>query len=176
MIETMHWRVCPRFREYEISECGDLRRIAVSKTRKVGDRPRGFIDQDGYRRYIIKSDGERFTEGAHRLVAEAFIGPSPSPNHEVAHSNGSRVSCHYRDLRWALRKENHADMQVHGTAPKGERNPKAKITEQDVREIRAAYRQIKLERGSVPELAASYGLHHSTIIRIAKCLAWRHVA
>jgi hypothetical protein len=34
-------------------------------------------------------------------VAEAFIGPQPSPRHQVAHYDGVRDNNHYSNLRWA---------------------------------------------------------------------------
>src|SRR5690348_17361295 len=107
----MEWRECPRFPEFEISEWGDLRRVVACRTRRVGDKPRGFIDSDGYLRYVLRDpkDGTKASVQAHRLVAEAFIGPAPSPLHEIAHNNGSRICVHFSELRWALRVENHAD-------------------------------------------------------------------
>lgn len=175
----MEWRVCDRFPEYEISEWGDLRRIVAAPHRSVGDRPRGYIDADGYLRYAFKlPDGSKANATAYRLVAEAFIGPAPTEAHEVAHRNGSRACAHYSELRWATRAENHADMLVHGTAPSvGERNPKAKITERDVIEIRREYRAIKNSRGArkVTELEARYGLHRATVISIARGKSWQHI-
>ena len=176
---TMEWRQCVGYPAYEVSECGDVRRIQNSKTRKSGARLRGFIDIDGYRRYsLLNASGEKCPGIiCHRLVAEAFIGPAPSPDHEVAHNNGSRVSCYFRDLRWATRVENDADRQVHDTAPKGERNPRAKITEADVRFIRSEYRAIKHggEGRSVTELEIKFGLHRATIIDIARGRSWSHI-
>lgn len=176
---VMEWRPCARFPEFEISEWGDLRRVVAAPHRLVGDRPRGFIDADGYLRYAMDSvDGERTTATAYRLVAEAFIGPAPSEKHEVAHRNGSRACAHHSELRWATRMENHHDMVVHGTAPSvGERNPKAKITEADVVSIRREYREIKNSRGTrkVSELEDKYGLHRATVIGIARGKSWKHI-
>jgi len=176
---AMEWRVCERFPDFEISEWGDLRRRVEAPHRSVGDRPRGYIDADGYLRYsLITPDGHKTNATAYRLVAEAFIGPAPTDAHEVAHRNGSRACAHYSELRWATRAENHADMLVHGTAPSvGERNPKAKITESDVVAIRREYRAIKNSRGArkVSELEERYGLHRATVISIARGKSWQHI-
>lgn len=177
-VSTMEWRQCVGYPAYEVSECGDVRRIQDSRTRKSGARLRGFIDMDGYLRYaLLNSNGEKHVVIGHRLVAEAFIGPSPSPDHEIAHNNGSRVSCHFRDLRWATRIQNDADRQVHDTMPKGERNPRAMITEADVLTIRSEYRAIKHSQGErrVIELEHRYGLCRAQIVRIAKGRAWSHI-
>jgi len=178
-VRPMEWRNCPRFPAFDVSEWGDVRRAVSVHGGNAGERLRGFIDADGYVRYSLTNlDGRKEQVTAHRLVAEAFIGPAPSLKHEVAHNNGSRVCAHYRELRWATRKENHRDTLVHGTCPGvGERNPKAKITAQDVVRIRREYRAIKNRQDSrrVSELAHQYGLHHATIISIAKGKSWSHI-
>ena len=174
----MEWRACIGFPQYEVSECGDVRRAVRAATRQAGWRHRGYIDQDGYLQYTLENAaGEKQRVSAHNLVAAAFLGPQPSPEHEVAHNNGSRIHNHFSNLRWATRAENHADIQVHGSAVKGERNGRAKVTEDDVRSIRTEYREIKASRGRrrVGELDRKYGLDRSTIINIAKGKTWQHV-
>lgn len=74
-VTTMEWRICPRFPDYEVSECGDVRRRAGGRINQPGRRLQGHIDQDGYVRYTIRrTDGFRSPVPAHILVAEAFIG------------------------------------------------------------------------------------------------------
>jgi hypothetical protein len=177
-VSAMEWRVCPRFSRYEVSECGDLRRANRGRASSNGTRIRGSIDTDGYLRYAITDDnGKRAPVTAYRLVAEAFIGPQPSPDHEVAHNNGSRISCYFRDLIWATRRQNAEDQLIHGTAQRGENNNRHKISDADVLTIRAEYRAIKASRGerSVSELEARFGICRTQIIRIAKGYAWSHI-
>ncbi|WP_366465998.1 HNH endonuclease [Paracoccus methylarcula] len=117
---------------------------------------------------------ERF---AHRLVAFAFL-PDPLPEQtQVAHRDGSRLHCHWQNLRWSTPLENHDDRRRHGTGPVGERNPKAKLTEDDVRRIRREYRLIKIPGSgrSVSELENAYGVHRATICSIANGRSWKHV-
>lgn len=171
----MEWRQCPSFRDYEVSDCGEVRR-ASHASNQPGRRLRGYIDADGYLQYSIRTDdGVKTHALAHRLVAEAFIGPAPSIEHQVAHNDGSRIHNVPSNLRWALYAENEADRELHGTRPAGMRNPKARITEDDVRYIRRRYREIKLERGRVAELDEQFGIGRSQIIRIARGQAWGHV-
>jgi hypothetical protein len=177
-VYSMEWRVCDRFPDYSVSECGDLRRTDP-KLNGGYTRLRGTVDTDGYLRYkLTSSDGKKYFVTAYRLVAEAFIGPRPSPRHEVAHNNGSRIGCYFRDLRWATRKENDDDRIIHGTAvQRGENNPRAKITEADVIDIRSAYRAIKLGNSNqtIHDLRARYGLCAATVVRIAKGDSWTHI-
>jgi hypothetical protein len=174
----MEWRTLEMFPDYEISECGDVRRASASRSRHSGWRLRGYINSDGYLEYaLINNMGEKQHIPAHRLVALAFIGQPPSGNHEVAHLNGSRVCNDFRILRWATRKENDHDTITHGTVRAGERNGRAKITEDDVRIIREEYFAIKRSRGGrrLSELDERYGLNRGQIIAIAKRQAWGHV-
>lgn len=175
MAENMEWRISPTFPDYEVSDCGELRRSSAVAN-QPNRRLRGYIDADGYLKYGIRDKlGRKTTALSHRLVAEAFIGPAPSPLHQVAHSNGSRILNIPSNLRWALLSENEEDRAIHGTRPTGIRNPKARLTDDDVRAIRKRYREIKEARGKVSELDEQFGITRSQVIRIARGLAWSHV-
>lgn len=52
----------------------------------------------------------------HKLVAETFLGPPPSPAHEVAHGDGNRRNNAASNLSWKTRLENEADKLAHGTS------------------------------------------------------------
>ena len=168
----LEWRRAARFPAFEVSEYGDVRRAGTTS------RIAGQIDPDGYVRYsLTREDGRRVSIAAHRLVLETFVGPPPSQHSVSAHGDGSRLHCHYSNLRWATPQENQDDRTFHGNTPSGVRNPKARITDADVLDIRREYRRIKL-RGSgrrVSELDRKYGLTRGQIIRIATGEAWAHV-
>ncbi|WP_169194959.1 HNH endonuclease [Devosia sp. MC1541] len=178
-VHAMQWRSCPRFPNFEVSEWGDVRRAVDVHGGSAGERLKGFVDADGYRRYVLtNTEGQKHHVTDYRLVAEAFIGPAPSERHEVAHNNGSRVCAHYSELRWATRKENHGDMKVHGTAPGvGQDNPRAKLTDADVIALRREYRAIKnrLVAKKISDLAKEYGLHHATVCSIVSGKSWSHI-
>jgi hypothetical protein len=67
------------------------------------------------------------------------------------------------------RAENSADRDRKGRQARGERNGPAKLTEEQVRAIRAD------ERGC-RKLAKAYGVHMGTILSIRAKRTWRHVA
>lgn len=176
LVSTMEWRVCARFPTYEVSECGDVRRRLTSEIFQNGRVLKGVIDPDGYIHYTLRTPGGSSSSAtAHRLVGEAFLGAPPSPEHQVAHNNGSRLLNTPGNLRWALTGENQRDRNPHGTDPKGVRNGRATITDRDVRYIRSRYFEIKLARGPVVELEKKFGLCRSQITRIARRQAWGHV-
>lgn len=87
----------------------------------------------------------------HREACRAKHGPPPEDQHEMqaAHNcgNGHLGCCNPNHLRWDTCAGNAADRLQHGTHNRGERHPHAKLTEDDVREIRAlegAVSQVKL--------------------------------
>lgn len=119
-----------------------------------------YVDHDG-RRYL-----------AHRLVCELVYGPAPSPEHEAAHTCGKGhegcVSPHH--VRWATHKENERDKLCHGTVLKGESHGCAKLTEDDVRKIKAL-----IGERSQRELARCFGVCQQQISRIKSGKLWSHV-
>lgn len=96
-------------------------------------------------------------------------GERPSERHEVAHScgNGHLACVNPRHLRWATIEENKADMVLHGTAPRGEKNANHVLTEGDVREIRAIGGFLPSRR-----LASIYGVSKTTITDVMKRRSW----
>lgn len=168
----MEWAEVKSFPDFLVSCCGDV--VKISHNRRL----KGSLDFDGYPSYKLTNDEGRSVHiSAHRLVALAFIGDPPKVNSQVAHKNGSRLCCHKSNLRWVTPAENHQDRRDHGTGPVGERNPKAKLTENDVMQIRNIHKDIKngLSKMKVHELAAAYGLHISTVSNIAAKKSWSHI-
>ncbi len=72
----------------------------------------------------------------------------------------------------ATRGHKHTPLPA-GTNIRGGLNPKAKLTEQDVRTVRALYAAGKATQ---PELGQRYGVSHSTIGLIVRRKSWRSVA
>lgn len=114
----------------------------------------------------------RKTRHVHRLVLEAFVGPCPH-GMEACHfpsrdTNNNAVS----NLRWDTHIENVSHKVLHGTHLRGLRNPKCKLTPQQVRAIRIIY-----EAGGVQQsdIAALYGVTRQLIWRIIKRKCWAHL-
>lgn len=73
----------------------------------------------------------------HRIMCALAHGPAPSEMHQAAHSCGKRDCVNPRHLRWSGQSGNELDKALHGRDIRGERHPNAKLTEGDVKEIRA---------------------------------------
>jgi hypothetical protein len=110
---------------------------------------------------------------ASRYICELAHGSPPTPEHEAAHSCGNgRDACISPDhLSWKTSAENKADMLIHGTHTRGERNAQAKLTE-------AAAREILALRGkeSQVKLAKRFMVGPSSIWRIHTGRSWAWVA
>lgn len=108
----------------------------------------------------------------HRLVCERVHGPPPTPEHEAAHScgQGHKGCVAPAHLAWKTGAENQADRLAHGTKIRGADHPLAKLTEDDVRNIRAAF-----GRETLTSLAARYGVSKQNINAIVRRKTWRWV-
>lgn len=168
------WRSLDWLPGYEISECGDVRRTQSKRNYKAGRLLKGQVTRKGYVRFYFPWPGKHGRQfSAHRLVCEAFNGPAPSAEHtHVAHNDGNPRNNHFSNLRWATPQENEADRQVHGTRPIGERNHRAKLTEEAVRQIRSEYRG---QRQQLEDFAVRYGVCVATIKHCLYGLSWRGV-
>lgn len=115
---------------------------------------------------------------AHRLAWEIVRGPIPE-GIEVCHNcpDGDNSACvNPAHLFLGTHAENMADMGHKGKAGplepcRGVRHPAARLSEQDVRAIRAAVSSGE----SCPSVATRYGMCRSTIQKIANGKLWGHL-
>ena len=165
---------------YTVSETGLVRTLVGS-----GRCPAGGILSVGRPsktvRYsvvnLIDIHGRRCRWQVHRLVLMAFIGPRPSPVHQVNHKNGHKFDNRVENLEWVTSKENNRHAIDSGlnkpvVAPhyKGELHPLAKLTEDDVRAIRILERLVPRR-----EIAARFGITPQNVTAIWKRRSWTHV-
>lgn len=140
-------------------------------------RPRGRIltpaeDTKGYLVFrVCLPDGRQWRCKIHRVVAAAFIGPCPG-GMQVNHKDGDKKNNRADNLEYATCGEN----VRHGWAAglyrrrQGESAGNAKLTEDDVRTIRAIY-----PTKSTTELAELYGVSQSQVWAIVRRKSWTHV-
>jgi len=166
------WRVCPSNENYQVSSFGRVRRATFSENRKSkpGDIIKQQIANNGYAFVGLWSDGEMRRKSVHRLVAYAFLGTAPTASHEVAHKDGRRSNNNVANVRWATRKDNHADKRLHGTSQHGERNGNGKLTAGQVKEI--LQHPVSTNKSA---LARKYGVSQVTIGRILRREIWKHI-
>lgn len=159
------WKPIPNT-DYSVSDQG---RVASRKWGKWRVMKFGVL-RAGYRRLHVCSNGEQRFLSVHVLVAEAFIGPRTSPKHEVNHIDGVRDNNRAENLEWVTRGENmrhRRDVLKHGWL-RGADNGFAKLTESDIRDIRARC----LAGETNQSVAAHYGLNWKYVSRIACGKSW----
>lgn len=176
---TEEWRPVVGFEgAYEVSSFGTIRSLArdviVHRSggqiirRLSGQRIAPHLRPDGYSALPICINGIKHRLYVHRIVCEAFHGPCPV-GHEVAHNDGNRSNNCASNLRWATRRDNHADKIGHGTQRYGERIAWSKLTECAVREIRAG-------SSTINDLAEKFGVSSGTVSKVRNGQRWRFVA
>jgi len=125
-------------------------------------------DKDGYGRVIA---GDR-TVAVHRLACEAKHGPAPDGLPHALHSCGNgNIGCfNPHHLKWGTHAQNMRDMVASGKSKPGELNPNARITEQQVREIRANAGIVHKR-----DLALKFGIAPRTVAKIQAREMWAHI-
>jgi hypothetical protein len=114
-------------------------------------------------------NGKAKNYNVHRLVADAFLGPPPSPAHQAAHIDGDGFNNRLRNLKWATQKENERDKLSHGTRVRGSQVRGSKLTESDVLDIRT-------DPASQTQIAKRYGIAQTTVSKIKRHIRWQWLA
>lgn len=105
----------------------------------------------------------------HRLVMLAFVGPCPNGK-EVNHIDFDPTNNHLDNLEYLTHVENAAHSAVNFS--RGENRPLAKLTGDDVLEIR----KLHINDGySQRELADMYNVSSTTIHKVVNYKSWKHV-
>ena len=105
---------------------------------------------------------------ANGYICEAASGPRPS-GMKACHSCGNRACINPRHLYWGSDQQNADDAVKHGVKAKGEKIGSAKLTESDVRRIKADCSK------SSSQVAREFGVSPATISAIRRKKNWKHV-
>lgn len=118
---------------------------------------------------IGKSPGEETSLLAHRISYRAFIGDPGKL--WVCHTCDNPPCVNPKHLFLGTAADNSADMRAKGRSPRGNRQPKAKLSPEAVLDIRESYRKGATHRA----LATRYGVSASQIGRVCAGVRWAHV-
>lgn len=161
--------------KYQISNLGRVRSLLNSRGNKR-EQPKILktsIDRWGYLVLALckNSTGKMFK--VHRLVAQAFL-LNPENKPEVNHKDGNKLNNTALNLEWVTPKENIRHAFKTGLRKKGEESHRAKLTNEQVRQIRKEY--IPCSRGfSTRALARKYNVSQSNIYLIIKNRAYKDI-
>jgi hypothetical protein len=151
------WKDISRYPGYQISSLGRLKKPS-------GEIQLGSVNTQGYRQFTIL--GNKVIH-AHKEVCLAFHGDKPFPEALALHRNGDK-SINTRDnLYWGTHQENMKDRDTHGTTARGDKGGLAKLTWEQVRELRSL-------RGKVSrtQLCKRFGIARATLQAILNNKTW----
>lgn len=171
---------------YEVSSHGRVRSLSRTVQRKDGKplRMKGRLlatnpNDRGYPRVTLSKNGHSEWFAVHSLVALAFLPKPPRAissfrdGFVVNHKDGDKLNNHVSNLEYIASTANIYHARATGKlSAKGVRNNKAKLTDDDIRDIREAYSV----GATQVSLADDYGVDQTTISRIVRWDAWKHVA
>ncbi len=171
------WRPVVGNDAYEVSDLGAVRRATPGPKTHVGRILRPIKMTIGYLQYrLMFPKSVQRPCYAHRLVAEAFIGPIGEL--EVNHKNGVRDDNRLGNLELVTHRENLIHAIRIGLTPVGDDLERSKLTSRQVRQIRAVYCPQKAKLGTGPTaiaIARVLGVSSSVVVAAASGEAWRHV-
>jgi hypothetical protein len=164
---------------YEVSDRGRVRSVdRVVPHRRFGQvkrkgRIRKFSTTTyGYLQLVLSKCGVHENCMVHSLVAEAFLGERPD-GMVVLHGPGGKTDNRLVNLSYGSPSQNQLDRVRDGTASRGARNPRTRLDQGQVLEIR----RLVARRGSksISCLARELRIPRSTIYSVlpgGRCWAW----
>jgi hypothetical protein len=134
------------------------------------------LDQDGYARVCFRYIDSQHTinMSGHRFMMVIQTGQPIPPGLVVMHSCDNPICCNPNHLSIGTVADNNLDKKLKGRekAPRGEKQPRALLTDEQAREIRrdaiVGYRSGRNNGSNLKELAAKYGVKTELVRRIAK--------
>jgi hypothetical protein len=163
------WKMVPSFPLYEASSLGRIRRLPGARllkaaTIRFGGVPlNGGRDKDGRRKVSVMGRTLKVSP----LVCEAFNGPRPAANMICMHLDEDCRNDLPTNLAWGTHYENANTPKLKAyqkAARAGEKHPNAKLSNEDVRHIRASKEQATI-------LAARYGVAAAYVRQIKAATA-----
>lgn len=159
--------------KYQVSNLGEVRSLKFNKSQKCKKLKPKFAGA-GYRSVALLMNGKSKYCYIHRLVALHFI-DNPLFKKEVNHKDGDRSNNILSNLEWCTHSENGIhSFRILNRIPSdvsGFKNPKSKLTEEQVVEIRKQYANGKSYRS----LSILFKVSKCTISSIILRQTWVHI-
>ncbi len=185
--QNEQWKPVPGYEDYyEISNLGRVRRIDPEKGTWFGRIITPIMGSGGYLSIRLAVNGVKKNCTLHRLLALVWI-PGYEPGLQVNHKDCNKTNNSLDNLEWVTHPENmrHARANLDWDSShtlggrkgwseghaRGERINTAKLTEDQVREIRS----LSAAGMSNRKLAEQFGVNNSQISRIVNRKLWTHV-
>ena len=164
------WKVIEGWDAYEISNRGVVRRAGrVLRWRACGRR------NEKYPRVALHQEGIRKDVPIHHLVALHFIGPRPE-GLQINHKDRNRFNPSVENLEYVTPAYNTQHSYDNGRKGLlGQRNPAAKLTQEQVAEIKELYQPRTIGGMGQVALAKKYGVTQTAIWAVLNGKCWKGV-
>jgi hypothetical protein len=160
-----------QYEGYSVNEHGDVFSTKFNKVVKL----KGINHSRGYLMINIWNNNQRKGMLVHRLIAETFI-PNLENKPEVNHKNGIKWDNRVQNLEWNTPKENMSHAYATGlkvASPSlGEKHGMAKLTEEQVLEIRKLY---STKKYTLIVLGKMFDVGIAQISKIVNNKLWKHI-
>lgn len=143
----IEYRLIPEFSDYCAGNDGSIWSNKSGKWMLLSPS----IDKRGRARYRLSIDSNESYFFGSQLVLMAFIGPCPK-GMEACHNNGDNTNNCLYNVRWDTHKNNIADKKKHGTYTCGENHHSAKLTDNEIEEIKSLYSVENLTQREIAEI------------------------
>ena len=154
-----NWKTC--IPGYEASSDGRIRNA------KTGNLIKQYPHKDGYLRIQIAGK----THTVHRIIASTFL-PNTDNKPEINHIDGIKTNNAVSNLEWCTRSENQKHAYRMGLkSSTGINNPRCKLAEADVREIKRLH-SLGPPHFNCKQLAAKYKVAPQTIYAVTSGQNW----
>lgn len=164
------------FPNHCVGDDGTIWRDPGKYTRGVRPSNNGWVQMTPqliprYLKINLWKNSKGHHRGVARLVLEAFIGPCPDGMEARHFPDGDPSNCRLLNLSWATHIENCADRTIHGTQTIGEKNVTAKLTTNDIHEIR----RLRSTGMFCHQIGSRFSVTESCIEDVLKGRTWKHV-
>ena len=137
---------------------------------EISDVEISISHNDRYDKVKLQLKNKTYTKAVHRLVAETFL-EKPLGKNEVNHIDGNKRNNSVDNLEWVSHLENMQHASIVGLMSSGSNHASAKLSEEDVAEIRLLFSQGVCDNDIVKE----FGISPGTAAKIRYRQTWKNV-
>jgi len=162
------------FDGYFVNENGEV----FSNRQRIPNQRQGLIklkptiNCDGYLVVTLRNSNKTYQGKVHRLVLETFNPVENADKLIVRHLDDVKTNNHLGNLAWGTPQDNINDMIRNGNAPVGIKNPAAKLTAEQVRQIKGL---VLFSTMSYQKIAKIFNISKGHIANIMASRVWRNI-